>query len=139
MYGNEMIGEIERRTDGLWRPSPGSVYPTLKGLVEAGLVVEREIDGRRHATLTESGRAVAGQLPARPWRDLCPRRWPSASDDLQETLEHLLAAVDQAREIADADQRIHLIGVLEGARRAIYRVLAGAPSSSSGDTPERSD
>ena len=37
MHGYEMIQEIAERSSGLWRPSPGSVYPTLQLLVDEGL------------------------------------------------------------------------------------------------------
>ena len=39
MHGYEMIQEIAERTQNLWRPSPGSVYPTLQLLVDEGLLV----------------------------------------------------------------------------------------------------
>ena len=38
MHGYELIGELEERTGGRWRPSPGSVYPTLAQLEDEGLV-----------------------------------------------------------------------------------------------------
>ncbi len=38
MHGYEMIQELESRTDGMWRPSPGSIYPTLQLLEDEGLV-----------------------------------------------------------------------------------------------------
>ena len=38
MHGYEMIQELETRTGGLWRPSPGSIYPTLQLLEDEGLI-----------------------------------------------------------------------------------------------------
>src|SRR5919106_1034527 len=38
MHGYEMISELEERTGGVWRPSPGSVYPTLQLLEDEGLI-----------------------------------------------------------------------------------------------------
>ena len=32
MNGYQIIGEISERSDGVWRPSPGSVYPALQQL-----------------------------------------------------------------------------------------------------------
>ena len=38
MHGYEMIQELDERTGGIWRPSPGSVYPTLQLLEDEGLI-----------------------------------------------------------------------------------------------------
>src|SRR4051794_26808818 len=55
--GYQLIQEIERRSDGLWKPSPGSVYPALQQLEDEGLVRTIEQEGRRAYELTEQGRA----------------------------------------------------------------------------------
>ena len=47
MHGYEIIQELESRSGGVWKPSPGSVYPTLQLLQDEGLVTASEIDGRR--------------------------------------------------------------------------------------------
>src|ERR1700742_2576222 len=54
--GYQLIQEIERRTDGLWKPSPGSVYPALQQLEDEGLVAPNEGAGRRAYELTDQGR-----------------------------------------------------------------------------------
>src|SRR3954447_15845463 len=54
--GYQLIQEIERRTDGLWKTSPGSVYPALQQLEDEGLVRAAETEGRRAYELTEEGR-----------------------------------------------------------------------------------
>jgi len=58
LSGSEIMKEIERRTDGCWRPSPGSVYPLLAWLQDSGLVreVPTEEGGVRRYELTEEGR-----------------------------------------------------------------------------------
>src|SRR5690348_13318038 len=55
--GYQLIQEIERRTEGYWKPSPGSVYPALQQLEDEGLVRAEERDGRRAYLLTEEGAA----------------------------------------------------------------------------------
>ena len=55
--GYGLMQEIERRSDGLWRPSPGSVYPALAQLEDEGLVTTVEQEGKRLFTLTDEGRA----------------------------------------------------------------------------------
>ena len=64
MHGYEMITELETRTGGIWRPSPGSVYPTLQLLEDEGLIISEEAGGRKRFTLTDAGRAEA-ERPAR--------------------------------------------------------------------------
>src|SRR5262245_45884231 len=62
MHGYEMIQELEARTDGLWRPSAGSIYPTLQLLEDEGLVSGEDSDGKRRFSLTDAGRAEAERL-----------------------------------------------------------------------------
>jgi len=47
--GVELMDEIERMTQGWWRPSPGSVYPVLEQLTKDGMVKKRA-DGRYELT-----------------------------------------------------------------------------------------
>jgi DNA-binding PadR family transcriptional regulator len=47
--GVELIDEIEKTTQGWWRPSPGSVYPVLEQLTKEGMVKKRD-DGRYELT-----------------------------------------------------------------------------------------
>jgi DNA-binding PadR family transcriptional regulator len=56
MHGYELINELEQRTGGRWKPSPGSVYPTLTALEDEGLITAVETDGKKRYELTEDGR-----------------------------------------------------------------------------------
>src|ERR1051325_2868786 len=56
MHGYEMITELEERTGGRWRPSAGSIYPTLQLLTDEGLVTAEEVEGRKVFSLTDAGR-----------------------------------------------------------------------------------
>src|SRR5881275_2840711 len=67
MHGYEMIQELEARTKGVWRPSAGSIYPTLQQLEDEGLVTVEESDGKRRFSLTDAGRAEADRLGRPPW------------------------------------------------------------------------
>jgi len=66
MHGYQIIHEIESRSGGAWKPSPGSVYPTLQLLSDEGLIVSTEADGRRTYALTDAGREVAEAEAASP-------------------------------------------------------------------------
>ncbi len=73
MHGYELINELEERTGGRWRPSPGSVYPTLAQLEDEGLVqaVVGETDDKKRYELTDAGRTWLTEHPeesfGRPW------------------------------------------------------------------------
>ena len=75
MHGYQIIREIEERSGGSWKPSPGSVYPTLQLLADEGLISAEESDGRKTYSLTEEGRAVAGADAEKsaPWESTGPR------------------------------------------------------------------
>ncbi len=57
MHGYEMIKALEEKTSGFYTPSPGSIYPTLQMLEEAGMVTSNEIEGKKVYSITEAGRA----------------------------------------------------------------------------------
>ena len=57
--GYGLMQEIENRSEGVWRPSPGSVYPALQQLEDEGLVRAEERDGSRVFTLTDEGRSTS--------------------------------------------------------------------------------
>ena len=83
MHGYEMIKEIEERTEGLWRPSAGSIYPTLALLEDEGLIRGEESDGKRRFALTDEGREQAEVAQGQPavgagHRRSRPRRDPAA-------------------------------------------------------------
>src|SRR5918995_85985 len=71
MHGYEMITELDERTGGRWRPSAGSIYPTLQLLEDEGLVSAEEVEGKRVFSLTDSGREAVEERAEskRPWED----------------------------------------------------------------------
>src|SRR6185295_9902708 len=67
MHGYEVIQELEEQSGGRWRPSAGSVYPTLQQLADEGLLTSEEIEGRRVYSLTDEGKAAATAAPKIGW------------------------------------------------------------------------
>ncbi|CAJ1585583.1 PadR family transcriptional regulator [[Mycobacterium] wendilense] len=126
MHGYEMIQEIADRSHGLWRPSPGSVYPTLQLLVDEGLIAAMESDGSKKLfELTDDGRAAAEKIETPPWQHLA-EGWKAAEPnhlDLTNALTQLMGAVGQAASTASADQQERIIDIVNAARRDIYGVL----------------
>ena len=68
MHGYQIIQQIEERSGGAWKPSPGSVYPTLQLLADEGLINAEESDGRKTYSLTEEGRRSRMPPPRSPRR-----------------------------------------------------------------------
>lgn len=129
-HGYELIRRLEERSGGLWRPSAGSVYPTLQLLQEEGLLTSRDEDGKRTYALTDEGRVAAEQArqrgPAGPGESNSHRQ-------LRHSLRTLLLAFRQVAEAGDAAQAAAAVDILDEARRRLYRLLAGdTPASSAG-------
>src|SRR3954454_20850430 len=124
--GYGLMQEIEQRSEGEWRPSPGSVYPALAQLEDEGLVrAEAEGSGRRF-TLTDEGRAHVEEHRdelGEPWANLGGEAGPNR--DLRRALGENAAAVMQVAGAGNADQAKQALTVLADARRALYRTLAG--------------
>jgi DNA-binding PadR family transcriptional regulator len=121
MHGYEVIQALETQSGGRWRPSAGSVYPTLQLLADEGLVTSEEVDGRRTYTLTDAGRADAVANPApRPWTD----ESPDGATDLPELVRQFVGAVMQVERMGSAQAHQESIRILTDARRQVYRLLA---------------
>jgi DNA-binding PadR family transcriptional regulator len=118
--------EIERRSGGAWRPSPGSVYPALQQLEDEGLVRAEEAAGRgKLFHLTEEGRSHvtehADELGT-PWEDVAGGGEQAA--ELRGLIFGVGAAVMQVVQAGNDEQVAAAGKVLEDARRALYRILA---------------
>lgn len=124
-HGYDLITEIGTRSDGSWTPSPGSIYPVLQQLEDEGLIEIEKVDGRKTASLTETGRAHVEEHRARlgtPWEVRGGR--PQAARELRESLGSFMAAWQQVVRTGDAAQHQRTIAVVDDARKALYRVLA---------------
>jgi DNA-binding PadR family transcriptional regulator len=127
MHGYEMITELEERTGGMWRPSAGSIYPTLQLLEEQGLIQGEEAEGKRRFTLTDEGRAEseARESPSLPWEEVSAGVHPQALRFRQAALQ-LRAAVQQVARAGSEDQLSRAADLLDETRRKIYAILAEA-------------
>ena len=121
MHGYEMIHELEERTSGAWRPSAGSIYPTLQLLEDEGLLVAQESEGRRRFALTDTGRAEAEQLTRPPWEEIGESAAGTAG--LREAGFQLGAAVMHAARTGSDEQVTKVRDILLDARRRIYSIL----------------
>ena len=126
LNGYQIMQEIERRSNGAWRPSPGSVYPALAQLEDEGLVRSEEVADRRTFVLTDAGRAWVkerGDEPAAPWEQMAD----SGDDDvgaLFTEMRRLGMAAGQIGHLGSEDQVVKAREILAKARRALYALLA---------------
>ena len=123
MHGYQIIQELTERTGGIWRPSPGSVYPTLQQLEDEELVREAQSDsGKRVYELTDTGREQAAGSTA-PWSAVAGES-ADALVSLRDLVHQVMAATRQVAHAGSAAQLDSAQAILRDARRALYRLLA---------------
>jgi DNA-binding PadR family transcriptional regulator len=124
MHGYEMISELDSRTGGVWRPSPGSVYPTLQMLEDEGLIVSEESEGRKRFSLTDAGRAEAQSASEPPpWAEFTDDAFASWHD-LRDATFGAMNALRQVMTTGTEEQRQRAVEVIAEARRKLYALLA---------------
>jgi DNA-binding PadR family transcriptional regulator len=126
LNGYQVMQELAQRSRGLWRPSPGSVYPALQQLEDEGLVRAEETEGRRVFQLTDAGRAYV-----EAHKDEFSAPWEAVSGSVDEGLIELRdlifqvgGAVMQVAHAGTEAQVARARQVLIDTRRALYRILA---------------
>jgi DNA-binding PadR family transcriptional regulator len=128
--GYQLMQEIERRSDGVWRPSPGSVYPALQLLDDEGLV--RLVAGERKTyELTDEGRTYVEQNAERlgaPW-DAVKGDFGEGARDLMDAARQFGVALFQVLSSGSDAKREEATEILNEARRKLYRLLADEPPS----------
>lgn len=124
MHGYEMIQELDARTNGIWRPSPGSVYPTLQLLEDEGLIEAEAAGGRKSYHLTDAGRPeaeTAAQNP--PWASIGDDTM-SQVQDFRDAAVGIMGALKQVGFSGTAEQRQKALEVLNETKRKLYAILA---------------
>jgi DNA-binding PadR family transcriptional regulator len=123
--GYQIIQEVAERTQGVWRPSAGSVYPALQQLEDEGLISPEGEGRRRMYTLTAEGQAYAeahADELSRSW-DAAGRADESALE-LGDMIRQVMMAVMEVRRAGSASQVAEARRVLAETRRSMYRILA---------------
>jgi DNA-binding PadR family transcriptional regulator len=124
MHGYEMIQEIGERSGGAWRPSPGSVYPTLQLLEDEGLIESRSEGGKNLFTLTDAGRTEAESVPDAPWEDAGRGIDWDTMNEIRQAGFGLMEAFGQVWKTGSADQRKKALAVINDTRKKLYLILA---------------
>ncbi|MEU4340766.1 PadR family transcriptional regulator [Nocardia sp. NPDC023852] len=133
MHGYELIQQIRERSDDIWRPSPGSIYPALAQLEDEGLVLIEKVAGRKTAKLTETGTeyvtAHRHEL-GDPWADV-KQDVGAQAIDLRGLVGQLMGAVAQVAAAGTPEQAARAAELLTETRKSLYRILA------EDETPEK--
>jgi DNA-binding PadR family transcriptional regulator len=140
--GYQVMSDIEERSGGAWRPSPGAVYPALAQLADEGLIQGEESGGRRTYRLTDAGRDYVEQNP-----ELARGAWESRTQQEAWELPGLFAeaarvggGIVQIAHAGTPEQVRAAERLLEQTRRGLYQILAGgADPDGAGDTGEEAD
>jgi DNA-binding PadR family transcriptional regulator len=127
MNGYQIIQEIGERSDNVWRPSPGSVYPALQQLEDEGLIrAQADENGRRSYQLTDEGRSYVEAHPDEvraPWDAVADSIGDSAIQ-MRKLLMQLGMAGHQVLSAGTDAQVRQARQILTDARKAMYRILA---------------
>lgn len=141
MNGYQVTQEIADRTEGMWKPSPGSIYPTMAQLEDEGLL-EDAPTGRKAVQLTDQGRQYAAdhavELDAvwEPFETAAEDAEGLGLKDLKHVLKHTAGAFAQVMQAGTPEQRERAVQVLDETRRKLYGILAEDPEDDDlDDTP----
>ncbi len=131
MNGYQVIQQIAERSGGQWKPSPGSVYPTVQQLEDEGLVAGTTESGKRLLELTPEGQAYVAEHPeemAATWRpfDQAQAEATEGSDtpDLKPVIGQVMSAVWQVVVSGTRQQQAEAAEILSETRRRLYTLLA---------------
>jgi DNA-binding PadR family transcriptional regulator len=131
--GYQVIQEIAERTSGAWKPSPGSIYPTLQQLEDEGLVVQVDDGGRKAYTLTDAGREYVATHPdemAAPWAAMSESEGDS---DLRPMLGQVAAAMWQVMAVGTPEQQAAAKDAVVDLRKTLYGILADGDETDAAD------
>jgi DNA-binding PadR family transcriptional regulator len=126
--------EIEERSEGVWRPSPGSVYPALAQLEDEGLIRSEETEGRKAFAITDAGRKLLDERPSdgrAPWEQMSGE-FSQGAFELGRLMREVAGAFAQVMRTGSETQVARAREVLDGARRDLYRILADGEESERG-------
>jgi DNA-binding PadR family transcriptional regulator len=124
--GYQIMQEVEERSRGAWRPSPGSIYPALAQLEDEGLIRTEEQDGRKLFALTDAGRELLAQRPddrPAPWEQL-GGEYGEEARALAQLVREVTSAFAQVMRTGSPAQMAAAREVLADCRRGLYRILA---------------
>jgi DNA-binding PadR family transcriptional regulator len=133
MHGYEMIQEIAERSGGAWKPSPGSVYPTLQLLEDEGMISSESDGGKKLYALTEAGRGEAEAGSQAPWEEAGRGIDWEAMQEVRQAGFGLMEAFAQVWKTGSPEQRQKALSVINESRKRLYLILAEQDDESEQD------
>lgn len=129
MHGYEIIRDLESKSQGFWRPSPGSVYPTLQLLEEQELVTSHEEGGKKIYTITEAGREEAKKAEDKgPWEGRKGRPDMERMMELRMLVGGSIGTMKQIMRHGTEDQRKRAVEIL-GQAKSKLEAIAEEPKA----------
>ena len=132
--GYEIMQLVEERSDGVWRPSPGSVYPALAQLEDEGLIHSQELDGRKVFAITDEGRellAQRGEERPAPWEEMSGGLGDERVQ-IGKLIREIAFAFSQLARTGSPAQIAAAREVLAQTRRELYRILGEGDEGAEG-------
>ena len=137
MHGYELITELETRSEGRWRPSPGAIYPALEKMELHGAVTSTEVDGKRQFSLTDRGRQMLAEIREAqgddaelPWN----HTGTGGRGELRRLMSELGGQVRQIARFGSTEQREAATAALEETKRTLYEILARPSTNPDAET-----
>lgn len=125
-HGYELIQRLEERTGGRWRPSPGSVYPTLQLLEDGDFVTSTQQDDKRVYAITEAGQMELARLIEQsgmpPWAT--DTEGAHTHGEMRREIGQIAMAIKQIGRSGTTEQVEAATGIITEARRKLYLLLA---------------
>src|SRR5437667_3781557 len=121
-HGYEVMKELEEQLHGCYSPSPGTVYPTLQWLEDEGLVVARDVEGKKVYEITDAGRKFLEEH-----RDIVEDIFDRVTETVERTVGGSMVEVNRALgQPVKAVYRTGWKAESDAARKGVAEILAKA-------------
>ena len=124
MHGYQIMQELAERSGDMWRPSPGSIYPTLQQLTDEGLVTAEDSEGKKVYHLTDAGKAKVEESDAPPPWARFETDDMSGLFEIKDLAIQVGAAVMQVATAGSDEQLAEAKEILADTRSRLYQLLA---------------
>ena len=121
-HGYEVMKDLEERMHGCYSPSPGTVYPTLQWLEDEGLVIARDVEGKKVYEITDTGRAFLDEH-----KDIVEEIFDRVTETVERTVGGSMAEVNRGLgQLVKAVYRTGWKAESDAARKNVAEILAKA-------------
>src|SRR5207244_11219506 len=121
-HGYEVMKELEEQLHGCYSPSPGTVYPTLQWLEDEGLVVGRDVEGKKVYEITDTGRTFLDEH-----KDIVEDIFDRVTETVERTVGGSMVEVNRALvQLVKAVYRTGWKADNDAARKRVAEILSKA-------------